>query len=168
MYVFFIGDQQWEGGLHEVVHKNFDNIAREIGPHAVIVEGLREEFQGEVVRQYLGKNSDELRHTLPALLITDSHPGALAEKSLRILIPLGDVHQHYQVTEPFLSDLAAFVRGDSDALLRRLEEGVSPIEAVGEIVRINIPVVPGFVAVNLNNAVKQLRKWWDSRKVRIT
>lgn len=168
MYVFSIGDGIWNGGLHEVVHKNFDNLAREIGPHAIIVEALQAEFHGEVVEVYLGKHYDELKNIMPALLITDAHPDALTPESLRILIPLGDVHQHYPVVDHFLSDLAAFTRGDSDILLKRLEEGIKPLEAASEVVRISLPVVPGFVAVNLNHAVKQLRKCWTKKKVQIT
>ncbi len=167
MYVFSIGDKLWKGSLHELVHKNFDNLAREIGPNAIIVEALQNDFHGEVVEKYLGKHYDELKNDMPALLITDSHPDALGPDSLRILIPLGDVHQHYPAVDHFLSDLATFVRGDSDVLLKRLEEGIKPLEAAGEIIRISIPVVPGFVAVNLNHAVKQLRKWW-SKKVTVT
>lgn len=168
MYVFSIGDGLWNGGLHEVVHKNFDILAREIGPNAIIVEALRAEFHGEVVEKYLGKHYHELKNVMPALLITDSHPDNLTGESLRILIPLGDVHQHYPVVDQFLSDLAAFARGESDGLLKRLEEGVGPLEATAEIVRVSLPVVPGFVAVNLNHAVKQLRKWWTKKKVQIT
>ena len=168
MYVFSIGDGIWNGGLHEVVHKNFDNLAREIGPHAIIVEALQAEFHGEVVKRYLGKHYDELKNIMPALLITDSHPDALTPESLRILIPLGDVHQHYPVVDQFLTDLAVFARGESDILLKRLEEGIKPLEAAGEIVSVSLPVIPGFVAVNLNHAVKQLRKWWNKKKVEIT
>jgi len=168
MYVFSIGDGLWNGGLHEVVHKNFDNLAREIGPSAIIVEALQEEFHGEVVEKYLGKHYHELKNVMPALLITDSHPDSLTSDSLRILIPLGDVHEHYPVLDHFLSDLAAFARGESDVLVKRLEEGVKPVEAAGEIIRVSIPVVPGFVAVNLNHAVKQLRKWWTRKNVKVT
>lgn len=167
MYVFSIGDGLWQGGLYEVVHNNFDNLAREIGPKAIIVEALQEEFHGEVVEKYLGKHYDELKNIMPALLITDSHPDTLRPESMRILIPLGDVHQHYPVVDQFLSDLAAFTRGESDSLLERLEQGVKPLEAANEIVRVSLPVVPGFVAVNLNHAVKQLRNWWTKKKVQI-
>lgn len=164
MYVFSIGDGMWEGGLADIVHRNFDRIAKEIGPRAIIVGALEESFHGEVAERYLGRNAEELKNLLPALLITDAHPDRLTSDSLRILIPLEKAHARYKVIEHFLADLAAFVRGESDALLLQLEDSPSPASVADDIVKVNIPVVPGVVAVNLNNAVKHLRGWWQRRQ----
>jgi len=163
MYVFSVGDGLWEGGLSDIVHRNFDRIAKEIGPHAIIVGALEESFHGEVVEKYLGLNAHELKNLLPALLITDAHPDRLTEDSLRLLIPLHKAHERYKVIERFLSDLAAFVRGESDALLKQLEDAPKPSEIADDIVKVSVPLFPPFVAVNLNNTVKQLRAWWKRR-----
>ena len=81
IYIFSIGDDLWEGGLDEIVRKNFDQIAETIGENAIIVKGLNEEFHGDVVRAYLGKSFQELQNELPALLVTDSHPENLTDGS---------------------------------------------------------------------------------------
>ena len=164
IYVFAIGDGIWDGGLDEIVHRNFDNLAREIGGDAIIVGALTESFHGEVVEKYFGIHQKELKNELPALLITDSHPDELTDESMKVLIPLHKAHEAYPVIEQFLSDLAAFARGDSDDLLQQLEKGVGLVEAADDIVKFNIPVVPGVVGVNLNNAIKHLREWWKNQK----
>jgi hypothetical protein len=164
MYVFSIGDHLWEGGLGEVVHKNFDNIARAIGPNAIIVGALQQDFHGEVVQKYLGRNHRDLKNMMPALLVTDTHPSKLTDQSLRVLIPLRDAHEHYKVIDDFLADLAAFVRGDSDQLLKALEAVPKAHDVADAIVKVNIPVVLGVVAVNLNSAVRHLRDWWVRRR----
>lgn len=156
MYVFSIGDGLWEGGLSEIVKRNVDGIAREIGPRAIIVGALQASFHGEVVERYLGRHARELKNLLPALLITDAHPRKLTEDSLRLLVPLQRAHERYEAIEQFLSDLAAFVRGESSDLLRRLENAQTLGESPGDVVEVSLPVVPGVVAVNVNNAAKRL------------
>jgi hypothetical protein len=164
IYIFWIGDRVWEGGLAQVVHNNFDNIAREIGPQAIIVGGLTEEFHGEAVEKYLGKNHRELKNLMPALLITDAHPERLTEKSMRVIISLREAHEHYEVIDDFLNELAAFARGEDDQIIRSLEDAPRPIEVADEIVEVKIPVIPGVVAVNVNHAVNSLRRWWEQRR----
>lgn len=164
LYVFSIGDDLWAGGLGEIVHKNFDNIAREIGGDAIIVGALTELFHGEVVEQYLGVHYHDLQNELPALLITDAHPNELTSESMRVLIPLRKAHEIYPVIDHFLSDLAAFVRGDSEELLNNLEKGLSAKEAADDIVKFNIPIVPGIISINLNSTFKHLKAWWEKNK----
>ncbi len=164
IYVFSIGDDLWEGGLGEVVHRNFDNIALEIGGDAIIVGALTEFFHEEVVQKYLGVHHKELKNELPALLITDTHPEQLNDESMRVLIPLREAHEIYPIIDDFLSDLAAFVRGESDDLLKQLESGLNLSEVASDIVEFNIPIVPGVVSVNLNKAFNHLKSWWEINK----
>lgn len=171
LYVFVVGAWIWEGGLDEVVRKNFDNLAREFGPNAIIVDALTEEFHGEVVQKYLGKNCDELQSMLPAILLTDSHPDELTEESMRVLVPLGDVRRHYEIVDDFLADLASFARGESNQLLQYLEQASRSArarEAATDIIRVNIPIVPGVVAINLNHACRHLSAWYAQHKSRST
>lgn len=165
MYIFAIGDSLWAGGLWELVHKNFDNIARDIGPYSIIVGALGAEFHGEVVEKYLGRSHYELKNQLPALLITDSHPDCLTKDSLRVLIPLRAAHEQYALIDDFLADVAAFARRENDNLLKQLDSGSKGIQIADDIVKLNFPVVPGVLGVNLNNAVKHLHAWWNREKV---
>ena len=161
LYIFSIGGDVWEGGVAELIHRNFNSIAKEIGATAIIVGALEDSFHGEVVETYLGKHYKELKNLMPALLITDAHPRALNKESLRIIIPLREAYKRYEVIDDFLSDLASFARGEDDKLLKMLEDAPTPHEAADDIVEISIQVLP-FVTVNLNGAVKNLRKWWNS------
>ena len=165
MYIFAIGDPAWQGGLDDIVHKNFDNIARNIGPNSVIVGGLNADFRGEVVERYLGRSHYELGKQLPALLITDSHPDELTKDSLRILIPLRVAHEQYRIIDDFLADVAAFARRENDNLLLHLESGPKALDVAGDIFEFDFPLVPGVVGVNVSNAVKHLRNWWNREKV---
>ncbi len=167
LYVFVVGASIWEGGLDEVVRRNFDNLAREFGPDAVIVDALTAEFHGEVVRQYLGTDFKELKNLMPAILLTDSHPDDLTSDSMRVLVPLGDIHQQYVVLDTFLAELASFARGESDQLLRSLEQASRLKSAAAEVVRINIPVLPGVVTINLNHAFRHLKSWYKSKRTDI-
>jgi hypothetical protein len=162
MYIFSLGSQQWAGGLGEAVRANFDNIARAIGGTAVIVAGLNDQFHSEVIEEYIDER--DIATLLPALLISDAHPDQLTEKSLRVFVSLREVNERYGTVDDFLSDLAAFAQGESDQLLRKLESAPAITTVADSLVRVNIPVVPGIVAINLNAALSQLRDWWDRRR----
>ncbi len=54
LYIFMLGSPGWHGDLYEIVERNFDNIAREIGPNAVIVKGLVANYFPEDVRDRFG------------------------------------------------------------------------------------------------------------------
>ncbi|MET0068386.1 MAG: hypothetical protein ABW076_18730 [Candidatus Thiodiazotropha sp.] len=162
MYIFIVGGGGWEGGLDQIIHENFDKLAADIGGAAVIVGALTEEFHGQVIEKYLGNNGQELLDSLPALLITDCHPDKLNDDSMRLLIPLSGAHENYPVINQFLSDLTSFARGESDVLLKNLEKSIDPKAATNDIVKVNIPVVPGVISINMNGAVKNLREWWNN------
>ncbi|EGQ8922570.1 hypothetical protein GJ207_23855 [Vibrio parahaemolyticus] len=164
MYVFLIGGDQWQGGIDEIVKTNFDKLATDIGANAVIVGALTEDFHGQVVDKYLGQKCEELIESLPALLLTDTHPDNLSEDSMRLLLPLAKVQDVYPVVNNFLTDLASFARGESDSLLKALEQQVNASDIANDVVKFNLPVIPGFVSVNLNSTVTHLRTWWNTTR----
>jgi hypothetical protein len=83
-YIFVIKLGQWDEPLYDMIERNFESVARDIGSHAVIAKGLDpREFYGEVTTRYLGENHAKYFDLLPALLITDVHPDRLEESSLR-------------------------------------------------------------------------------------
>lgn len=164
MYIFAIGGDLWEGGLAELVHRNFDQLAKAIGPRAIIVGGLTDSFHGEVVERYLGEQYKSLKNMMPALLITDAHPDKLTKESMRLIVPLKEAHKRYEIIDRFLSDLAAFARGEDDSLLRALEAAPKPTKVANDIVEVKIPIVPGAVAVNVNHVLGSLRSWWTGRR----
>ena len=93
----------------------------------------------------------------------DDGIGSYEIGSLRLLIPLRKVDQQFETIDKFLSELTDFALRKSDALLKSLEKGAEIGGAINEIIRFNIPVVPGVIAVNLNSTVKHMRRWWDTK-----
>ncbi|MBN1970159.1 MAG: hypothetical protein JW870_12390 [Candidatus Delongbacteria bacterium] len=162
LYIFSIGDGLWEGGLQDLVNKNFDNIAREIGHDAIIVGGLSFSFHGEVVRNYLGVYHKELKNQLPALLITDAHPNNLNDESLRLLIPLSKIKTNYVTIDRFFSDLALFVKGESNVFLTNIKDKCQNINSINDFVILQ-PNIIGF-GVNINNIIIKLTEWWNRNK----
>jgi len=51
-------------------------------------------------------------------------------------------------------------------LLKQVQTGIDLAKAADDIFKLNIPIVPGVLGVNLNKAVKYLRDWWGNRKNR--
>lgn len=164
MYIFPIGKSKWENDLSKYLHRNFDNLAREIGPNAIIVGALEEEFYDEVISTYLGVTFEEIDKLIPALLITNSHPSKINEKSLIFLIPLNDVKGSYQYFDDFLNDLVAYVKGDNHGLIQRLDTAPKFKDIMNDLIKVSLPIVPGIVSLNLNNAVKQVINAWDVKK----
>lgn len=153
IYIFAIGGS-WDGGLIDVINKNYLKIADAIGEDAIIVKGFNEEFFGEEVAQkYLGFSTrdDRIWKLLPSILITDSHPDHLTDESLRILFPLNKIEANFASVDQFLSQLVAFARNGDEEFLRNIKETNSLLEVANEVVSLQ----PNFfgVGLNLNNLI---------------
>ncbi len=160
-YIFSIGDEVWEGGLQELVNKNFDKLALEIGPQNIIVGGLEFGFHGEVVEKYLGKCYKDLKNELPALLITDTHPEELNKDSMRWLIPLEKARDNYGRIDRFLSDLVDFVQRKSDNLVTMFEMESYDNQNQDEPVKIKSPYDRDFVVFKPNKVLPRLKSYWE-------
>ena len=124
LYIFILGNAGWHGDLYEIVDRNFDNIAREIGPNAVIVKGLVANYFPEELRERIfGEPHDLLwRKGAPALLITNAHPDQLRPDSLRLFVPLEEVKECFGSFDAFFDTLAAFARRENNDFLDRFED----------------------------------------------
>ena len=79
LYIFVV-DGNWRGGRLEILEDNFSEIARAIGPKAIIAKGFEESlWSEELCRRYLGEEYDAIFPHLPALLITNAHPEKLSD-----------------------------------------------------------------------------------------
>jgi hypothetical protein len=158
LYIFILGNAGWHGDLYEIVDRNFENIAREIGPNAVIVKGLvANYFPEELRKQYFGEAHELLwRKGAPALLITDSHPDQLLAESLRLFIPLEEVKARFGSFDAFFDELAAFARRENDDFLDRFED-TRPLLSEGLKV---IELKPNFFGfgVNINALIDLFRR----------
>ncbi len=72
---------RWSGEFNDLIERNFSALAKQIGPNSVIAKGFEPEaWSDQVCSKYLGKNTKTMIDVLPALLLTDSHPGRINEK----------------------------------------------------------------------------------------
>lgn len=160
-FYIFVVNGQYREPLYEMMERNFMEIARSIGGHAVIAVGTdKQSFTTSVARKYLGEgNSDaSFLALLPALLITNDHPDRLQKDSLRLVVPLREAESRFGGWQQFFSKLAQFVRGESDEFVRRFEEKDNLLDAANKIVSLK----PGAfgVGLNLNELVE---RWLKSR-----
>lgn len=149
IYIFAI-NSGWGDGPSELIDDNFEKIASRIGPSAVIVKGLNGAWTDEVAAKYLGRDdANEVYRSLPALLITDTHPEKLTRDSLRLLIPVARIEKRFSA---FFSCLSKFATNKDLAFLERFFD--ADRTPLSEIVSLN----PGFfgAAINLQKAYQRL------------
>lgn len=110
LYIFVVG-YSWKDETYEAIENNFMELAKRIGPKAVIAKGFEPEaWSSQICDRYLGKNVETLYDVFPALLITDSHPASLTDKSMRLLVPLRDAQKRFGGTAAFFESLSEFAR----------------------------------------------------------
>jgi len=164
-YIFLVGSN-WIGNNAEIILRNFENIARQIGPDASIVRGLEEPFwSNEIIKKYFGDGNLQLYSCLPALLITDSHPDNLNEDNLRLFIPISDINKNFQDFEGFFNQLIRFVRFHDTTFLDKFIDKTNILDNLLDIIDLN----PNFwgIGINLNNFIKKFIKTNINKKFKI-
>jgi hypothetical protein len=123
------------------------DIARRIGPNAVIAKGFDSEtWSREVSKKYLGENNQLPIDLLPALLLTDAHPDDLKESSLRLLVPLQDAKMRCGGSlETFFNALSDFSLNRNPSFLSKFEEKSSLSKAWSAI-----DIKPNFYGIGIN------------------
>lgn len=160
----FVVNGSFREPLYDMIERNFMELARSFGSHAVIAVGTdKQQFTTSVARKYLGDgNSDSsFLDMLPALLITNDHPEQLRKESLRLIVPLRDAEARFGGWQQFFTALTSFVRGESDEFVRRFEEKENLLEAANKVVGLK-PGAFGF-SLNINELVE---RWLKSRAAR--
>lgn len=163
LYIFVVNGQFREP-LYEIVERNFLEIARSIGNHAVVAVGTdKAGFTTSVAQKYLGKGNSDVSflNALPAFIITDDHPSRLRKESLRLVVPLRDAEARFGGWQQFFALLGSFARGESDEFVRRFEQHEDLLDAANKIVMLK-PGAFGF-GINLNEL---LDRWRQSVKKR--
>lgn len=147
LYIFVVGSS-WKDETYEAIENNFMELAKRIGPNAVIAKGFEPEmWSSQVCDRYLGKNVETLYDVFPALLLTDSHPDRLTEKSMRLLVPLRDAQKRFGGTAAFFEALSDFARTKNVSFLQRFEDKESLASKAWSVLELK-PNVFGF-GVNL-------------------
>lgn len=154
LYVFVINGS-WRGGPYELIEQNFSNIAKNIGPKAVIAKGFdSESWSTQVARKYFGKNHSELFNAIPALLITDAHPEKLNDKSLRLIVPLRDVEKRFGDWDTFFRLLSQFAIYKDVEFLKKFEDTSSLLKEGNKYLELK-PNIFG-IGINLNAIIERL------------
>ncbi len=155
LYIFVM-NRGFKGGRYEAIEQNFVEIARRIGPNAVIAKGFEENvWSDELARKYLGKNYQEVFGLLPALLITDSHPYRLTDDSLRLLIPLKEAEARFGDLDAFFRALTEFATNRDPGFLELFVEEKDYLAEANRIFDVK-PNICG-IGINLNALVDRLR-----------
>jgi len=155
LYIFIINGR-WQGGRYEILERNFSEIARTIGPDAVIAKGFEEPlWSEELCQKYLGKEYRSVMPLLPALLLSEDHPENLRDDSMRLLIPLKDAEDEF-------GDLESFFRALSDYAINRSPEFLSKFKDHGDWIDEGNQIIelkPNFfgIGINLNEFIRKIR-----------
>lgn len=151
-YLFILGgNANWQGGILETVSKNFEILAKEIGPNAIIAKGLNpREWTYEISEIYFGKNI-QLDKFFPGFLITNSHPEKFDKDSMRILISLHQVETHYKNIDHFLNVMTDYVTHKNEDFLKYIENNINWIKEINNAVDLK-PNVMG-IGVNFNSLI---------------
>ena len=160
-YVFSVAHRGWQGGLSDIIDRNFTEIARAIGQDSVIVKGLQEElFSEEVCRTYLGRHYSVLLSEMPALLITNAHPSNVTESTFKLFTPLKRAEEKFGSIDAFLSRLVLFVR-DRDQTFLDLFQREEDFARDGANM---LELKPNFcgIGININAILDWLLKRRDS------
>jgi len=122
LYIFVVGSS-WKDEAYRAIEDNFMELAKQIGPTAVIAKGFEPEvWSSQVCDRYLGKSTETLYDVFPALLLTDSHPDRLSETSMSLLVPLRDAQKRFGGAAAFFDALSEFARTRNPSFLARFEE----------------------------------------------
>jgi hypothetical protein len=140
LYIFVIGG----GWRVSAIEENFMELARRIGPNAVIAKGFDQTaWSAQVCQRYLGKDVSTSADVLPALLLTDSHPKLLNSTSLRLLVPLRDAEARFGGVDSFFDALTSFAVNRDKAFLDRFQDQTSFARKVWSAVELK-PNMFGF------------------------
>lgn len=128
-YLFLLEDH-WQDELRRQIADNFMNLAREVGPDALVVRGARpKEFYSQVLYEYALADRMDRYEILPAILVADTPPHKLrlndqAVRNARIvLFPLASMASRPADLTAFLQTLSATVRSpEAFDSLKRLDK----------------------------------------------
>jgi len=156
-YIFILGgNANWKGGILQTIYDNFDTLAKEIGPHAIIAKGLNpREWTREISEKYFA-DIREIDRYFPAILITNSHPDNFDGDSLRILISLKNIEDNYENIEQFFDLLTNFIGRKDQRFIDIAKDKVKWLDIIND----SIDLKPNFLGfgINLNSLISLAAK----------
>jgi len=120
-FVFLLEDD-WSDALRKEFADNFQNLAKEVGPKALVVRGIEPgSFAAELLATYALDHDVSAERRLPALLIADTPPKDVKENDPRmekvkmVLLPLAEQYVRPGSVTDLLRSVARTVK-DPNAL----------------------------------------------------
>jgi len=167
LYVFVLGNYEWQSGYRGIIEKNFNRLAKNLGPKAAIVVGhdginlsneliqcLHNRLLDYKLLEDLVRKAD---HSGTSLLLLGAAPKELKATDLILYAPLSEIDIKFNELEIFFNELCHFATDMDESFLRKFEEpNISSYDLLGII-----DLKPNFfgIGININAFIeKVLRK----------
>ena len=154
---FFVVKEGFDTDLTRLIDRNFDEIARRIGPHGgAIVTGLRKSGLRMFSQRTSWIHVAGVRTLAPLILITDSHPSEISENSAVVVAPMAHICDKFETPDYFFEQLCGFAETRNTGFLDRFERRKSWYEVANEVLELK----PGAfgIGVNINRLLELLTK----------
>jgi hypothetical protein len=164
LYIFVLGNYEWSGGYREVIEKNFNKLAKNLGPHAAIVVGhdginlanelitsLRDKL---FHHKALERLAQEAESSGVALLLLGAHPKELKETDLILYAPISEIESKFNELDIFFNELCSFATNRNESFLKKFEEQKSSINDFLDVIDLK-PNIFG-IGSNINSFIKKV------------
>lgn len=156
LYVFVLGNYEWQGGYREIIERNFNRLAKNLGPKAAIVAGHNGiNLSNELIQCLCNRLPDykllenlvhKTEHAGTSLLLLGAHPKELKETDLILYAPLSEIDIKFNGLEIFFDELCRFAIDKNESFLKKFEEKNTNInDYLGAI-----ELKPNFWGIGLN------------------
>ncbi|MEW8072821.1 MAG: hypothetical protein AB2826_20590 [Candidatus Thiodiazotropha sp.] len=154
LYIFIV-KLGFNTELAKLIDDNFEVLARRIGPHqSAIVDGLNDDWPNQVLSVFFGADWKTIKQYCPLMLITNAHPKDVDDDSLRLVVPLEEVHKVHGTYDRFFAELSEFAENRNTEFLDKFEDQTNIVGTINEIIDIK-PNVFGF-GININKIIEKL------------
>ena len=155
LYVFVLGRRMWHGGLLEEIEKNFNRLAKEIGPKGAIVMGHDGvDLSYELVDALYDNGPDGIQEIIidgdsrdGAILILGGHPESIKKNDLVLYSPLEHLNAHFGGVQQFLSELCDFAEKPNEKFINKFHE---PEDGVFTRIMKILELKPNFFGIGIN------------------
>ena len=155
-YYLFAVRESWDSELTNRLEANFGHLAKAVGKDGVYAKGMDNEAWWEQVGStYLGEDWRAYETILPALILTDSHPSHISDKSLLLFITLKDVKERFGDWDNLFREVTWFIRGEKTDFLERFRSKGDFFDAINTVFGIK-PSIFG-ISVDVGALAKRIR-----------
>lgn len=150
-YVVFL-NTGWKGGIEELIMENLYRLIDDLENNgATIIMPNNEKMLDALTRMFLGKPWNNLKTSLPALLIIPGLPYGIEGDmpNPKLFIPLKQITERYKTIEEFFSELVCFFKFGDEDFLKRFEDMGSESKLLKYIIN-GTDLKPNFFGFGIN------------------